>query len=133
MIQEGKDPKTYAVIGAAMKVHSELGCGFLETVYQDALEIELRKQGIPCDREKLVHVFYSGEVLSSYFRADFVCYGSIIVEVKAVKALTEIDEAQVLNYLKATQLETALLFNFAAQRLQYQRLVRSKPQMNADE
>ena len=118
-----KDPQTYAIIGAAMKVHAELGCGFLEAVYQDALEIEFRKQNIPNEREKVIHVFYSGEQLSSYYKADFVCFNSVIVETKAVRVLSEIDEAQVLNYLKATQLEKALLINFASQQLQYKRII----------
>jgi len=117
------DPQTYAIIGAAMKVHAELGRGFLEAVYQDALEIEFRNQGIPYEREKRIDVYYSGQRLSSHYIADFVCFGSIVVEVKAVRELTEIEQAQVFNYLKATRLGKALLVNFASQHLQHKRIV----------
>lgn len=121
-----RDPETYAIIGAAMEVHRELGNGFLEGAYQDALEIELTQRGIPFTREHPVPVTYKGHVLGTPYRADFVCYGSIIVELKAIKALTDVESAQVLHYLKATGLERALLINFATPRLDYKRFIQSK-------
>jgi GxxExxY protein len=121
-----RDPETYAIIGAAMEVHRELGNGFLEGVYQDALEIELARRNIPFTREHPVPIAYKGQLLSSPYRADFVCYGSIIVELKAIKTLTDVESAQVLHYLKATAFERALLINFATPRLDYRRFIRSE-------
>jgi GxxExxY protein len=94
---EMRDPETYAVIGAAMEVHREMGCGFFECPYKDALEIELRLRGIPHLREVELVVFYKGHRLPSFYKADFVCYEQLIVEAKAVKDLTDIDRAQAIN------------------------------------
>lgn len=121
-----KDPETYAIIGAAMEVHGELGNGFLEGVYHDALEIEFNRLAIPFAREHLVPVTYKGHVLGTPYRADFVCYGSVIVELKAIKALSEVESAQVLHYLKATGFKRALLINFATLRLEYRRFIQSE-------
>lgn len=118
-----RDPETFAIIGAAMEVHSILGNGFLEAVYQDALEREFVMRGIPSQREQTIPVLYKGCQLSTPYRADFVCYGGIIVELKAIKKLTEIEDAQVLHYLKATGFKRALLFNFATVRLEHKRVV----------
>ncbi len=112
-----RDPDTYAIIGAAMEVHRELGHGFLESVYQDALEIEFKWRGISFTREEQVPVFYKGSTLGTPYRADFICYGSIIVELKAVKSLTEVELAQVLHYLKATGFHRALLIKFGTRKL----------------
>jgi GxxExxY protein len=120
------DPETYAILGAAMEVHRELGSGFLEGVYQDALEIEFKERGIPFAREHPVPVAYRGQALGTPYRADFLCYGSVIVELKAIKALSDIESAQVLHYLKATGFERALLINFATQRLDYKRFIQSE-------
>jgi GxxExxY protein len=116
-----KDPETYAIIGAAMEVHRELGNGFLERVCQDALEIAQRN--LPFQREQPVPVLYKGVPLGTPYRADFVCHGSIIVE---LKTLTEVESAQVLHYLKAAGLERALLIHFATQRLDYRRFIQSE-------
>lgn len=118
-----KDPETYAVIGAAMRVHRELGHGFLEMVYQAALEKELSYQGIPFQREYMIPVRYRDEILNVGYRADFVCFDSIIVELKALAALSRTEEAQLINYLKATGTQRGLLFNFGTSELQYKRLV----------
>jgi GxxExxY protein len=118
-----KDPESYAIIGAAMEAHTVLGNGFLEAVYHDALEREFLARQIPFSREQSIPVFYKGHPLSTLYRADFVCYGSIIVELKAIKKLTEIEDAQVLHYLKATGYGRALLFNFAASQLEFKRFI----------
>jgi GxxExxY protein len=116
-----RDPQTYAIIGAAMEVHRVLGCRFLEPVYQDALEIEFRERDIPHVREATLRIEYKGRQLGSVYRADFLCFGRVIVELKAIRALTTREDAQVIHYLAATGMRVALLFNFAAERLQYQR------------
>ena len=118
-----RDKETYAVIGAAMTVHRELGCGFLEAVYQDALEKEFQHLSIPCAREVKLPVFYRGEQLKSYYQADFICFNSVIVELKALQRLSGTEEAQVINYLKASNLHRALLLNFGTKSLQHKRLV----------
>ena len=116
------DPETYSIIGAAMTVHSELGSGFLENVYQAALERELTARKIPFEREQDLPIHYRGSPLNTNYRADFICYGSIIVELKALHTLTGQETAQVLNYLKATKLTRALLINFGTPSLQHRRI-----------
>jgi GxxExxY protein len=117
------DKDTYAIIGAAMAVHRELGCGFLEAVYQEALEKEFQLQNILYKRESEIPVFYRGVKLMTFYKADFICHENTIVELKALVNITSIEEAQVINYLKGTGLQKALLINFGTKQLQYKRLV----------
>ncbi len=122
----GKDKETYAIIGAAMEVHGQLGSGFLEAVYQDAFELELQEREIPFTREHQIPISYKGRMLSTPYRADFLCHESVIVELKAVKELTDIDLVQLLHYLRATNHRRGLLLNFGAPRLEYKRLINSQ-------
>lgn len=118
-----KDPRTYAVIGAAMEVHNELGPGFLEAVYQEALEIELDSREIPHHAQPVVKIFYKDRPLKKYYIPDFICFGDIVVEIKAEKALTNVDKSQVINTLKSTKHHTGLLINFGEPSLVYRRYV----------
>ncbi len=118
-----RDEKTYAIIGAAMVVHNEMGCGFLEAVYQDALEIEFKKRGIPYEREKQLDVFYSGEKLNSFYRTDFLCFNEILVETKALSKMSGTKESQIINQLSASKLHKALLINFGLPKLETKRMV----------
>lgn len=122
-----RDPQTHAIIGAAMEVHSQLGHGFLEAVYQEALSAEFTRRGLKFRREVDLPVMYKGERLRCGYRADFVCFERVIVELKALAAIGPVEQAQTLNYLKATGLDRALLINFGAPRLEFKRLVWSTP------
>ena len=106
-----------------MEVHRELGPGFLEPVYQKALELEFQRQDIPYHREKALELYYKGTKLKKSYSADFVCYDKIIVETKALDSMVGKHEAQVLNYLKATEFKLGLLVNFGQQSLKYKRIV----------
>jgi GxxExxY protein len=121
-----RDPRTYAIIGACIEVHRVLGHGFLEAVYQEALAREFTGRGIPYAREVPLPIWYKGQTLDCSYRADFLCYGEVIVELKALARLCGIEEAQLINYLKATALEVGLLVNFGAPSLEYKRFVFSR-------
>ena len=117
---------TGKIINACMEVHNELGNGFLEAVYQEALEEEFKIQNIPYEREKLLPIIYKGKVLNKEYYADFICYDSIIVELKAVGRLAKPHKAQVLNYLNASNNEIGLLVNFGETSLKWERITKFK-------
>lgn len=114
--------ESFRIIGAAMEVHKVLGCGFIEAVYQEALEEEFKKRGIPYEREKELTIDYKGRLLSKTFRADFICYDKIILELKAVSDITDDHYAQIYSYLKASQMGLGLLINFGKANLDYIRI-----------
>ena len=126
MMYTPRDPQTYAIIGAAMAVHAVLGPGFLESVYHEALIIELEERRIAFEREVSVPIMYRGTTLCSSYRADIICNGAIILELKAVAAVQAVHEAQLIHYLNATGLRRGLLLNFGASSLQFRRVVRSR-------
>lgn len=116
--------EVYAIVGAAMEVHSELGNGFLEAVYHAALKVELKNRAIPFESEKALPVFYKGSQLQVDYRADLICYGGIIVELKALEKLSSKEESQLLNYLHATGLRVGLLINFGSRgKLEWKRMI----------
>ena len=115
--------ESYDIIGAAMKVHSTLGCGFSEKVYHDALAVEFSRGKIPFQREVELHVVYNNVTLPTTFIPDFICYGKIIVELKAVKELDDINRSQTYNYAKVAGFQLALLINFGESSLVYERYV----------
>ena len=106
--------ESYAINGAAMEVYNQLGHGFLEAVYQEALEKEFQQRGIPFEREKMLTISYKGENLKQTYKADFVCYGKIIVELKAVSELDDAHRSQVYNYLHATGFRLGIILNFGS-------------------
>lgn len=118
-----RDERTYKIIGAAMEVHKELGSGFLEAVYHEALEREFQLQGIPYLSQPDVQIKYKGEPLKNAYQPDLICYDKIVVEIKALSQLTSNEEAQIINYLKASELSPGLLINFGAKSLQHKRFV----------
>ena len=118
-----KDQRTYKVIGAALEVHKELGCGFLESVYQEALSREFAAQGIPFKAQPVIEIQYKGEPLEKKYQPDFICYNEVIIEIKAISSLTGLEESQIINYLKATKLKVGLLLNFGSKSLEHKRFV----------
>lgn len=113
---------TRKVIGAAMEVHCHLGCGFLESVYEEALAIEFDLCNIRYERQKSMDIFYKGRK-TKQFVCDFLVENAVIVELKALRQLTAVEEAQLLNYLKATNMKVGLLINFGEVSLKYKRFV----------
>lgn len=116
--------EVYAIVGAAMEVYNQLGPGFGEDIYQDAMEIEVESRNIPNNPQQEIYVFYKGQKLKNYFKPDLICYEKVVVELKAIDHLTSREESQLLNYLKATGLPVGLLINFGKQNdLEWKRMV----------
>lgn len=116
--------ESFALMGAAFEVYKQLGKGFLEAVYQEALEYELHKRNIPFEKEKELQIFYDQKPLKQKYRADFVCFDKIIVELKAVSCLEDAHRAQTYNYLNATGFKLGLLLNFGHSKyLEYERII----------
>ena len=115
--------ESFKIIGACMEVHKELGFGFLEAVYQEALAVELTKQEIPFEREKEINIIYKDIYLNKKYCVDFLCYDKILLELKALCSLSSENESQLLNYLKASQLRLGLIVNFGTPKLEYKRMV----------
>ena len=115
--------EVYAIVGAAMEVSNELGSGFLEAVYQEALAIELEKRQIPFVAQLPIGISYKGRTLAKEYITDFICFDQVIVEIKAVKQLTSVEDAQLLNYLKATGKPVGLLLNFGSPKMDWKRMV----------
>ena len=119
--------ETYKIVGACFEVYNDKGCGFLEAVYQECLEIEFNLQSIPFISQKSLNIEYKGKKLNKTYEPDFICFNEIIVEIKAVSALTDEYRSQLLNYLHAAGIEIGLLVNFGHYpKLEYERLVNAK-------
>lgn len=116
--------EVYAIVGAAIEVHKTLGPGFLESVYEEAMLIESEERGIPCKSQVNIPVYYKKRKLEKEFRADYVGYSKIVVEFKGIPKLTNVEKAQLLNYLKATRMKVGLLINFGSHgKLEWKRFV----------
>ncbi len=118
------EKESYQIIGACIEVHKELGPGFLEAVYQEALTIEFRNRNIPFNKEKEIRLFYKNVSLQKKYKVDFNCYDKIIIEVKALSGLITEHESQLINYLKATKSKLGILINFGERSLKYKRIIK---------
>jgi GxxExxY protein len=118
-----RDPRTYRIIGCAMAVHRKLGNGFLEAVYQEALAIQFELDGIPFKREAAFPIMFEGRTLPTKYRADFVCFDEVLVELKAQVGIGLPESYQVVNYLRAANLDVGLLLNFGLPSLEHRRFV----------
>ena len=118
--------ESFAIIGACMKVHRTLGAGFLEAVYEEALEREFQNQQIPFKRQVKLSLYYDNVLMKKQYRADFICYDEIIVEIKAVSLIPTAFYAQLQNYLKCTNIELGMLINFGTSSLTYKRMINLK-------
>jgi len=117
------DERTYKIIGAAMEVHKELGYGFLEAVYQEALGREFTTQEIPFKAQPVIEINYKGKPLNKTYQPDFICFNEIIIEIKAISELSGVEEAQLINYLKASSIKIGLLLNFGSKSLEHKRFI----------
>jgi GxxExxY protein len=118
--------ESFAIVGACMKVHRALGAGFLEAVYEEVLEKEFQSQKIPYKRQVKLDLYYEGVKLKKQYRADFICYDTIIIEIKAVNQIPSVFYAQLQNFLKCTNMELGILINFGTPSLTYKRIVNIK-------
>jgi GxxExxY protein len=118
-----RDERMYRIIGAAMEVHKVLGCGFLEAVYQEALQREFVHERIPFQSQPSIHIKYKGQIVNKSYQPDFICYEEEIVEIKAISNLTGLEEAQIISYLKGTGFKVGLLLNFGSKFFEHKRLV----------
>jgi len=116
--------EVYQIVGAAMEVYYQLGCGFLQPIYQQALEIELGRRRIPFEPQQELVIWYKGEMLEKKYVADFICFNQIIIELKALNGLSGREIAQLINYMKITGMHVGLLFNFGSTpKLEWKRYV----------
>jgi len=115
--------ESYQIVGACMAAHRELGCSFLEAVYQGTLEEVFKIKGTPYVREQFLDISYKGKLLNKTYKADFVCYGKVIVELKALATITSVHQSQLINYLKASQVKLGLLVNFGGSSLDSKRVI----------
>ena len=118
-----RDPRTHAIIGAAMEVHRIVGPGHLEAVYHECLEIEFKLRDIPFISQPRVEIFYKEQKLKKYYVPDFIAYNQVVVEIKAEQSMTKIDEAQLINSLIISRNNTGLLLNFGEESFRYKRFV----------
>lgn len=123
LLEKARSPLTYGIIGALLEVHGDMGPGYLEKSYQEAVELAFTDRGIRHEREAAIPIRFLGRVLQTVYRADFVCDGKVLVELKAQTSISEIEEAQVLHYLKGSGLPVALLANFGEESLVVRRFV----------
>jgi GxxExxY protein len=115
--------ESYKIVGICMEVHKELGMGFKEAVYKEALEIEFNTHNIPYQREKLFKIEYKGKILKHKYPADFVVFDQIVLEIKSVSFIVDFFVAQTINYLKASGLKLGIIGNFGQKSFQYKRIV----------
>ena len=114
---------TYKIIGIAMEIHRELQSGFLEAVYEEVMSKELKKAKIPFENQVRIDIYYKGEKLDKQYQADFIIDKKVLVELKGISKITDIERAQVINYLKATGLKVGLIINFGGKSLEWERVV----------
>ena len=117
------EDSTYKIIGIAMKIHRDLGAGFLEAVYEEAMIIELKEVKIPFKNQVEIDIYYRKKKLDKKYRADFIIDEKILVEMKGISSLTEVNDAQMINYLKATKLRIGLILNFGRSSLEWKRII----------
>jgi GxxExxY protein len=121
------EEEVYKIIGAAIEIHRELGSGFLESVYEEAMVLESNERQIPYETQVKIPIYYKDKKLNKEFIADYIGYGKIVVEFKCIPRLTKVEEAQIINYLKATRIKVGLLINFGSKgKLEWKRYILSE-------